>query len=65
MKTLFHFRGQEISLEIFEETHEKALAEIERIMGKNITTLKLVFITQNIDCPKCSCHATECNYGEA
>lgn len=63
MKTLFHFRGQEISFEIFANTHEEAIRELSRIMGDtNNLIVKLVFVSQNHSCPKCSCNATECNY---
>ena len=63
MKTLFYFKGQETQWEIFSDTHENAINELRRLMNWDTHSLsvKLVFVTQNHSCPKCSCHATECN----
>lgn len=61
MKTLFIFRGDGLSYEIIADDHESALAEIKRIMGDKLSnTPYLQLATQNYECPRCSCKATDC-----
>lgn len=69
MKTLFHFRssgiGGSTGYEIFADTIQEAQQEIKIITSNTLNCEPtVIFVTQNYDCPKCSCHATECNYGE-
>lgn len=59
-KTLFIFQGQEISVEVYALSYADAISKA-KTLGCN-EVLKLRLITQNIDCPKCGCKATECNY---
>ncbi len=63
MKSLFYFQGPETQWEIFSDTHENALKELEKLMNWDtiIVPIRLKFVTQNYSCPKCSCQATECN----
>ena len=61
--TMFHFRGQEIDLAIKARDFDHANKEVERLLcnKKENLILKLCFVDQNYDCPRCGCLATECN----
>lgn len=64
MKTLFFFKNNTpIYFEVFANDLQEAQAEIKRLTGDVFTNPPhLTHITQNHSCPKCSCHASECNY---
>lgn len=68
MKTLFYFRssglGSSCSYEIFGDTILDAQEQIKKITAETLNNPPiLIMATQNYSCPKCSCQATECNYG--
>ena len=59
-RTLFIFQGQDVGIEVYASSRVEADKKVKELGYDG--PLKLRLITQNIDCPKCGCKATECNY---
>jgi len=63
-KYLFSFRTKEKGVrkffQVFAETYSAAVIKINTATGER--DLELNDMTENYDCPKCSCQETECNY---
>lgn len=62
-KTLFIFKNNTpTAFEIIAESQGEAIQKVKELMGKeDVGYLQLQLITQNYSCPRCGCHASECN----
>ena len=63
-KYLFIFKTElNINAEVFAKDMVSAQQKICRLLG--ITNVNApIFMTENFDCPKCRCNASECNYDQ-
>lgn len=60
MKLLFYLKGQDTNIEVFAENQSEAFIKAKEILGEQVR-LKTILATENFNCPKCGCHASECN----